>query len=158
MRSECVHEPEVLDAVAAGRWPDRLGHNLKEHVENCEVCSDLAFVAQSFKEDPLARVEHSRIPSAGLVWWRAELRARQEAIRVASRPITLVQILAGAGGLAVAAGLLSRVDLSTLLGFDLMSWLEALPESAAALYLVLSSIGLVLIVAGVAAFVLLADE
>jgi len=33
------------------------------------------------------------VPSAGTVWWRAQLRARQEAARVVVRPITAAQAL-----------------------------------------------------------------
>lgn len=38
-----------------------------------------------------------KLPSAGLVYWRASIRARGEAARKAERPITIVE------GLAVAA-------------------------------------------------------
>jgi hypothetical protein len=37
----------------------------------------------------------AHIPSADLVWWRAELRTRQEAVRTASRPIKLVEAFGG---------------------------------------------------------------
>jgi hypothetical protein len=34
------------------------------------------------------------LPSAGQVWWRAELRARHEALRLAQRPVLAVQVVA----------------------------------------------------------------
>jgi hypothetical protein len=36
------------------------------------------------------------VPSAGLVWWRAQLRARQQIAETAGRPITYVHAAAGA--------------------------------------------------------------
>ena len=58
----------------------------------------------------LLRAEHrqacdeSHPPAAGLVWWRAELRARHDAVRTAARPMIVMQALAlaCAGGGAVA--------------------------------------------------------
>jgi hypothetical protein len=51
-----------------------------------------------------AAVEESHPPAAGMVWWRAELRARHEAARLAARPTLIMQALAlaCAGGGAVA--------------------------------------------------------
>ena len=38
------------------------------------------------REDERAEIQ---IPSSAVMWWRAQMRARQEAAREASRPITL---------------------------------------------------------------------
>ena len=46
-----------------------------------------------------------RVPSAAHMWWRLQLRARQDAARAALRPIAVVQglLAVGIAGLAVAA-------------------------------------------------------
>ena len=48
-----------------------------------------------------------RLPAAGLVWWRAAVRARTESVQRAARPVTWMHGLAGACaagiGCAVAA-------------------------------------------------------
>jgi hypothetical protein len=55
--------------------------------------------------DACARQEaRVRVPSAGLVWWRVTIRARAEASRVAERPITVVQGIAGACAVGLACG------------------------------------------------------
>jgi hypothetical protein len=55
----------------------------------------------------LCRTAH--VPDAGLVWWRATIRARAEAARVAEQPIAVAHSIAGASviGLACALGALA---------------------------------------------------
>ena len=104
--TECVREHEVMEMVACGRWTDRCPEELRAHVAACELCSDVLEVALAFHEDREAHGD-VQVPSAGLVWWRAELRARQEAMRKASRPMTVVQAFGAAAGVGAAAALLS---------------------------------------------------
>ena len=112
---DCVHEADVLDLVAAGRWPDPGREELTRHAESCETCADLAAVALAIRNDSdLARTA-ARVPSAGLVWWKAQLRARHDRAETAGRPMTFVH----AAGALVAAALLFT------LGGLLWPWLRA---------------------------------
>ena len=60
----------------------------------------------------LLRAEHRTLcdrahpPAAGVVWWRAERRRRDEAARTAARPITVVHAVASACAAGVAVALL----------------------------------------------------
>lgn len=64
-----------------------------------------AIVAEAIAaEASLARREAAP-PSSAIVWWRAQMRARQEAALAAERPITIVHALAIAAG----AGLMLSV-------------------------------------------------
>ena len=95
--TECLREADVLDEIGAGRWPELAPAALREHVAACPVCADLALVASGLQaEGNAARADMASIPlpSAGQVWWRAELRARQEKAVLAQRPIAAVQIVA----------------------------------------------------------------
>ena len=95
--TECLREADVLDEIGAGRWPEHAPVALREHVASCPVCADLALVASGLRaEGDAARADIASIPlpSAGQVWWRAELRARQEKAELAQRPIAAVQIVA----------------------------------------------------------------
>ncbi|HTH03405.1 MAG TPA: hypothetical protein VL882_24185 [Vicinamibacterales bacterium] len=87
----CDREQDVLDAVAAGRWPERCGADLRGHVNACAVCADLADVAVAVVDDREQAWTEASIPSAGLVWWRAQLRAREDAARAAGRPVAFIQ-------------------------------------------------------------------
>ena len=95
--TECLREADVLDEIGAGRWPEHAPVALRDHVAACPVCTDLALVASGLRaEGDAARADIASIPlpSAGQVWWRAELRARQEKAQLAQRPIAAVQIVA----------------------------------------------------------------
>jgi heme A synthase len=99
---ECPRESDVLDAVASARWPHRIPRELADHVSACAICTDVVAVAEAMRADHDAVWQQADIPSSGQVWWRAEMRARQEAIRKASRPITIAQGVAAMLTLAVA--------------------------------------------------------
>jgi hypothetical protein len=57
----------------------------------------LAPLAESFTG---ARTE-AQLPASGTVWWRAQMRARQEAVRAAERPIAIVHAAAGVAAAAI---------------------------------------------------------
>ena len=101
---DCGREADVLDAVAFGRWPDH-ATELVTHVAACAVCADLADVARALHDDREAACREAPVPAAGIVWWRATIRARAEAARTASRPITVAQGVAGACAVGLAYGL-----------------------------------------------------
>jgi hypothetical protein len=46
----------------------------------------------------------ANVPPAGLVWWRATMRARADAVRTVDRPIAAAQTLAVACLIALAIG------------------------------------------------------
>lgn len=91
---ECPREQDVLDAVASRRWPRRCEEDLLAHVAACAVCADLVTVAVSLLDAEDTSEAARQVPPASLVWWRAQLRARQEASRAALRPIQAVQVVA----------------------------------------------------------------
>ncbi|HEY6843311.1 MAG TPA: hypothetical protein VI391_04030 [Thermoanaerobaculia bacterium] len=111
---------------------------------------------------------HAEPPSSARVWWRAQMRARQEAAQAANQPLTIVHAVA----IACAAGLvlgLGTVAIAWLRGSS--GWLtrayESLAAAAAPLTTEVASrwIGLSLtamlvsfVVLSVAAFVFLSDE
>ena len=124
---ECSREQDVLDALASRRWSE----DLRAHVESCAVCSDVKAIAAAFQEDHAAAWADARVPPSGAVWWRLELRARSEAARAASRPITVVHTIAAACAaivLVAFAGFISpwfRQQLSSFTAFR--SWSFQLP-------------------------------
>jgi hypothetical protein len=93
---ECVHEHEVLDAIAFGRWSAERSPELVAHAADCAVCRDVADVARALHDDREAAMRDAHPPTAGVVWWRATVRARAEAARTAMQPITVLQGVAGA--------------------------------------------------------------
>ena len=94
MKLQCQFEQELLDAIAARRWPNRAEAQLREHVAHCGLCSDVAAIAGAFFEDRDCAQAEAVVPSSSAVWWRAQIRAREEAARVAARPLLIFQALA----------------------------------------------------------------
>ncbi len=98
----CTRESEILEAVTAGR---PCSEELLAHAADCADCTDLLVVSSALVADMQEAMHAADIPPSGVVWWRAQRRARAESIRSASRTIALVQtasvIAAAAGALAL---------------------------------------------------------
>ena len=108
---DCCREEDVLDALTSGRWPDRADDELRAHVAACAICADVVDVASACSKSATTSPATMRIPSSAVMWWRAQMRARQEAAREAARPITVAQVVA-----AVARW--SRVAVSALIALS----------------------------------------
>ena len=90
---ECCREQDVLDALASERWPERVPEDLRTHAAGCALCTDLIAAVAADPRRSRRPVERGPSPSSGVMWWRAQMRARQEAAREAARPITVAQIV-----------------------------------------------------------------
>ncbi len=101
-RFECEFESEALAAVVQSRWPGRVEASLRAHVAACAICSDIVTIAGAMDDARDEMRSLAVVPDSGRVWWRAQLRARREAVKAVGRPITVAQVLA----LACAVGLL----------------------------------------------------
>jgi hypothetical protein len=124
----CEREGELWEAIAAGRWPDATNTDLWAHVNACATCRDVALVSSSLSIEGSAARREAAPPSAAIVWWRAQMRARQEAALIAERPITIVQALSAAValGLGVALAGTALPWLQTPL-----AWLATMRDAAA---------------------------
>src|SRR5580700_1268045 len=118
---ECELESEVLAAVLQNRWPERVDASLREHVARCPICADVVVIASAIDDSREEMRAHALVPDSALVWWRAQMRARREAVHAAARPITAVQVIA----LACAMGLLGACFGAT------SAWFQAALRSAA---------------------------
>lgn len=117
---ECEFESEVLAAVVQSRWPGQVEAQLRDHVEVCAICADVAAVAGAIGNVRDQARTAVVVPDSGRVWWLAQLRTRQEAAKAAGRPITATQMIAGACGV----GLLGACFGATSAGFQAgLRWL-----------------------------------
>ena len=87
------------------------------------MCSELAGIVKLVRDDFEHAVQHARVPTAEIVWWRAQMRAREHAARAAARPILFAQAL----GVAAAIGLV--ISLAGRLTLPALSWTFASPIS-----------------------------
>jgi hypothetical protein len=83
----CEKEFAVIAAVRRGAWEEEL----RAHAAACPVCSEVVLVAQALGEMHAADLSEARVPAAGWMWWRMQLRAKREAGERATQPITLIE-------------------------------------------------------------------
>ena len=102
-RDECFREPDIVDAVRSSEWPAGVAPALRAHVESCPVCAEVLAVALSFQTDGEEAATAVHLPTAAHVWWRAQIRARQDAAQAVARPMTIVESVAAASGVGLAA-------------------------------------------------------
>ena len=123
---ECSRETDVFEAIAFGRLTDAAEPELTAHAASCPVCRDVVTVARALHDDREKACRDAHPPTAGMVWWRATIRARAEAAHTAMQPITWLQGIAGAclaGATAALATIAWRsADAAGRLG-DLVSYL-----------------------------------
>ena len=116
-----------------------------------------AIVRDAIAAEASAARREAAPPSSAIVWWRSQMRARQEAAKAVERPLTIVHAVAIAcglgllltiGGIAMALvkGTVGTVSLASI---DLTNRWIALPASA----MLVSAL-----VASIAAYLIFADE
>ncbi len=111
----CNREGEILKSLRSGRFdPEQ-----RAHAAGCAACTDLIDVAAAVLDDRRALMRDAQLPGSGLVWWRATMRARQEAARTAMRTARFVQavlvMVAVAGGLVLIDPKNAAMDVTAIL-------------------------------------------
>ncbi len=169
MKTDCRFEIDVQEAVFTGRWPAACDAALRAHVSECATCAELVQVMSALapERDTAVPAADAHVPNSAQMWWRAQMRARQEAARAATRPIWLAQALAVttvvSAGIALAgvfspwfrAWLHWLVDLVPSVDFHAM----AAPAMAAIMTpWTLLVIGAVVVLTPVALYVAFSDE
>lgn len=125
-----------------------------------------AIIADAIAAEASTARREAQPPSSAIVWWRAQMRARQEATRAVERPLTIVHALAIACGLGL---LFSLVGTATVGVKGSVLWLTALygsltaPNAAASPWtalpvVILGAALFSILAASVAAWVIFADE
>jgi len=113
---------------------------------DCPECGPLVRLAEQVRlEFEQTRLE-ARVPTPEIVWWRAQMRAREDAARRAARPILFTQALAIAALLGLLISIAGRLTLPTLTLTVLSPISESMPvlplAIAAACCLVIAPVAL----------------
>lgn len=122
----CSREKEVRELLLRGHWPQASAEELRAHVENCRSCGDLVLVMQAFQFARTDSASAANPGSAGVLWWRAQLRRRKAAMDSIGKPILGAQIFALSITLAIAA--VFAVS-QAWRGSEILSWFAQLPHS-----------------------------
>jgi hypothetical protein len=106
--SACRHEPEVKAMLLRGHWPQACDPQLRSHIEICSRCRQQVLLAQTFQTARNHAIQTASIPHPGLLWWKAQLLRRNQALRHVGRPVTTAQIFALIVSIVATATLLIR--------------------------------------------------
>ena len=90
--------------AAAGRQPSTRRCAITSRLRRVRGVLQVAEAMAALEQETLA---DTRLPSAGQVWWRAQVRARHDAAAVAARPVMVAQALGGAAALGLVAAVVS---------------------------------------------------
>jgi hypothetical protein len=134
----CARESELKQTLASGQWPQAVSDELRAHVRGCRNCREQVLLATAFLEARSASISAARVGTPGLVWWRAQLRRRTQAVERVVKPLLGAQIFAFAVMLVAALGF---AGVYLRWQEDLLSWLQGLPQAVAGRFSDLSSAG-----------------
>ena len=90
----CPHEAEIKVLLNSGHWPHASPAELRAHAATCSVCGNQVLITQAFRADRAAAANAAPLPPPGVLWWRAQLRRRNEAVERIGRPILGAHIFA----------------------------------------------------------------
>jgi hypothetical protein len=80
----------------------------------CPECGPLVALAQQIRREFEHTTRTARVPTPEIIWWRSQMRARQEAARKAARPILFTQALAIAALIGLLVALAGRLTIPEL--------------------------------------------
>src|SRR5215467_14267199 len=87
----CSSEKELQETLRQGRWPHACDPDLRAHVDGCPDCQELVLVAQALQKAKSNAAPPCISGSPGLLWWRGQLRRRNEAIQSVTEPLALAE-------------------------------------------------------------------
>lgn len=94
LRTDCPRETDVLDLARRGQWPTLASAEIRDHVSACATCREVAELATIMNAEFETALDEAHVPASGLVWWRAQRRAHEDAVREAARPVRNAQLVA----------------------------------------------------------------
>lgn len=86
---------------------------------DCPFCGPLVLLAEEIRREFEHTRSEARVPTAEIVWWKAQMRAREDAGRRAARPILFTQALAIAALIGLLVSVAGRITLTSLMS---LSW------------------------------------
>lgn len=105
----CSRTTEVQKLLRLGHWPHAAGAELAEHVRACRRCSEQVLLTQAFGAVKASAMNEARVEPPALVWWRAQLRRKNEVVRRVERPMR-AQMLVVLAVVCVGLGLAFRLS------------------------------------------------
>ena len=124
-----------------------------------------AIIAGAIAAEASVARREAQPPSSAIVWWRAQMRARQEAARAVERPLTIVHALAIACCVGLLVSIVGVAIAATKGSFGWLGGLYTALATGAAIDLTgrwimvpMTAMIVSIVVASIAALVIFADE
>jgi hypothetical protein len=128
----CECEKSVLAALAAGS----ISSEVRQHLDVCPGCAESVAVWQYLQTLASRPVSDGPLPSADLIWWRAQLAEKR---RLAARSVAAIEMVQRAAILLIAG--LAAVA-ATLWGSNIFGGITLpLPVALGAILLGMGSVG-----------------
>jgi hypothetical protein len=124
--SPCSRQLEVQEMLTSGHWPDACPLDLRAHLTECRSCGELLVVTQAFQQSRTTAAAQVKLPLAGAIWWRAQLRRRNAAVERVGKPIL------GAYVFAISTTILVAAAFAISQARHGLRWLEWLGQSGSA--------------------------
>ncbi len=105
----CSRTAEVQELLRLGHWPQAAGAEFVEHVRGCRRCSEMVLVTEALGAAKARSVNEAPVEPPALVWWRAQLRRKHEAVQRVERPMR-AQMLLVLAVVCVGVGLAFRLS------------------------------------------------
>lgn len=90
MNEQCQKEQIVVESFKSGF----VGEEIAAHISYCRVCRETAQIVRFFQTNTINNHPPKRLPAAGLIWWKFQLRERRHAAERVSKPIFIAQFAA----------------------------------------------------------------
>ncbi len=90
----CTRETELMTAIRDGHWPAACDPTLRDHVRECQSCTQAALLAVTLQNSRLQTGNAARLTAPGLLFWRAQLRRHNQGFERIDRPIFAAELLA----------------------------------------------------------------
>ena len=90
----CPHDAEIKTLLNSGHWPHGSPAELRAHAAVCTTCGNQVLITQALREARTLAANSAQLPPPGILWWRAQLRRRNEAVERIGRPILGAHIFA----------------------------------------------------------------
>jgi hypothetical protein len=121
----CAREKEVAELMQRGHWPQACSSELRSHVDDCRVCSDLVLLTRTFQRARAHAAGMARLESPGVLFWRAQLRRRNAAVERIGKPLIRAQVFALAVTVVLALGFIAS---QARQGLHWLSWFDGPPH------------------------------
>jgi hypothetical protein len=105
----CSRTAEVQQLLRLGHWPQAAAAELATHVRGCRRCGEMVLVTQALCVAKANSMNEARVEPPALVWWRAQLRRKHEAVQRVARPMR-AQMLVVLTLVCVGLGLAFRLS------------------------------------------------